>query len=32
MEKRPLENSRRKWEGNIKRNLQDFGRVVDWIG
>jgi len=32
MEKRPLASSSRKREDDIKMNLQDVGRVVDWIG
>ena len=30
--KRPLGRPRRRWEGNIKMDLQEFGcGVVDWI-
>ena len=31
MEKRPLERPRRKWEDNIKIDLQEVGRGV-WTG
>ena len=31
-ERRPLGRPRRRWEDNIKMNLQEVGcRVVDWI-
>jgi hypothetical protein len=29
--KRPLRRPRRKWEDNIKMDLQDVGCGIDWI-
>jgi hypothetical protein len=29
--KRPRERSRRRWENNIKMDLKDVGRGMEWI-